>query len=94
MPLRIEAAGARLRVWLRDESDPAFDATDPKPILSAGRVGVRTWGSAFSVDDFVLRADGLAPVALRDERLPAPGRRALQAFCLMLLNLTEVVYVD
>jgi hypothetical protein len=91
-PIRVEAQEAHLRVWWGGV--PVLDVTDPKPILGPGRAGVRSWGSALSVDDLVLRPEGLPPMALRDETLPAPERRALQAFCLLLLNLNEVVYVD
>jgi hypothetical protein len=94
VPLRIEATEARIRVWLGGDPRPVLDVTDPKPILAAGHVGVRTWGSALSVDDLLVRADGLAPVTVCDERLATPERRARQAFCLLLLNLNEVVYVD
>ena len=38
--------------------------------------------------------DGQARTAVRDEQLPTPDRRALQAFCLLLLNLNEIAYVD
>ena len=55
---------------------------------------MRAWGAAVSVDDLVLRPDGASSMAVLDEQLAAPDRRALQAFCLLLLNLNEVVYVD
>jgi mono/diheme cytochrome c family protein len=92
--VKIEVSNARLRVWLGGASAPAIDVTDPKPILAAGRMGARTWGAALSLENLVIRADGLAPVALCEEQLDPPERRALQAFCLLLLNLNEVVYVD
>jgi len=47
-----------------------------------------------SLDDLVLRPDGAASVVVRDQELAAPERRAREAFCLLLLNLNEVVYVD
>jgi hypothetical protein len=95
VPLKIEFEGARLRVWIGDSTQVVLDCTDPKPLLSAGQVGVRSWGAALSVDDLVLKpADTGTPLAIRDERLPAPARRAREALCLLLLNLNEVVYVD
>ena len=47
-----------------------------------------------SIDDLVVQPDGAAPVAVRDLQLAPPERRAREAFCLLLLNLNEVVYVD
>lgn len=95
VPLKIEFEGARLRVWLGDSAQPVLDCTDPKPLLSAGEVGVRSWGAALSVDDLVLKpAETTTTIAVRDEQLAAPARRAREALCLLLLNLNEVVYVD
>ncbi len=94
VPLRIEATDARIRVWFGDDSKPVLDVIDPKPILTSGRVGVRAWGAALSVDDLLIGAEALVPVAVPDEQLGSPERRARQAFCLLLLNLNEVVYVD
>ena len=94
LPVKIQTTNDRIRVWLGDNSYPVIDFTDPKPILTAGQVGARSWGAAVSVDDLVLHPDGAAPVAVRDHQLAAPDRRAREAFCLLLLNLNEVVYVD
>jgi len=94
LPVKIEAAGARLRVWLGEGSRPVIDCTDPQPILAAGRVGVRAWGAALSVDDLVLHPEGEPALAVGDGQRDPPERRARQAFCLLLLNLNEVVYVD
>ncbi|MBK8000882.1 MAG: DUF1553 domain-containing protein [Verrucomicrobia bacterium] len=92
--LKIHATDARLRVWLGDDSNPVIDVSDAKPLLTAGQVGVRSWGAALSVDDLALKPDGASPVSIRDEQLPSPDRRAREALCLLLLNLNEVVYVD
>ncbi len=92
--LKIETTNDRIRVWLSGNSSPVIDFTDPKPILAAGQVGARSWGAALSIDDLVLHPDGAAPVAVRDRQLAPPDRRAREAFCLLLLNLNEVVYVD
>jgi len=94
LPVKIQSADARIRVWLGDNARPAIDFTDPKPLLASGQVGARAWGAALSIDDLVLRPDGAASVVVRDEELAAPERRAREAFCLLLLNLNEVVYVD
>jgi hypothetical protein len=73
-------------------------------------VGVRAWGAPVSLDELVVAVgerdpgDGTAAKhevdpsverrALVDPSLPGPARRAREAFCLLLLNLNEVVYVD
>ena len=94
LPLKIQATDARLRVWLGDNASPVIDFTDPKPLLTSGQVGARAWGAALSIDDLELRPDGAASAMVRDDELAAPERRAREAFCLLLLNLNEVVYVD
>jgi hypothetical protein len=94
LPLRIELAGANIRVWLGDHPKPALDFTDPAPMLAAGHLGVKAWGAALSIDDLTIHPEGRTRIAIRDQQLEAPPRRALQAFCLLLLNLNEVVYVD
>jgi hypothetical protein len=94
IPLKIQATGPRIRVWLGEAANPVIDFDDPKPVLSAGQVGVRTWGAALSIDDLSLQPDGLPSVAVLDNHLAPPEHRAREAFCLLLLNLNEVVYVD
>ena len=92
--LKIQAMGPRLRVWLGAGPNPLIDFIDPTPIVAGGQVGARSWGAALSIDDLVLQPDGAVPVAVLDTQLAPPERRALQSFCLLLLNLNEVVYVD
>jgi hypothetical protein len=94
LPLKIQATNDRIRVWLGDNSNPVIDFTDPEPIRTVGQVGARCWGAAVSIDELVLHPDGAEPVAVRDRELATPERRAREAFCLLLLNLNEVVYVD
>ena len=94
LPVKIHATDTRIRVWLGADSKPVFDVKDSKPILTASQVGVRTLGAALSIDDLVLRPDGAASMVVRDQELAPPERRAREAFCLLLLNLNEVVYVD
>jgi hypothetical protein len=95
LPVRIEAIGPRLSVCLGKETRPCLEVTDPKPLLTPGRVGVRAWGAALSIEDLVLRVGDHSVALTGDEAdAPAPSVRALQAFCLLLLNLNEVVYVD
>jgi hypothetical protein len=90
----VQVTDARIRVWLGDDAKPLLDFHDSKPMLAGGRVGARSWGAALSIDDLVVRPEGAVPVAIRDPELAPPERRALQAFCLLLLNLNEVAYVD
>ena len=94
LSVRVQASGPRLRVWLNGGARPLLDVTDPEPLTAAGRVGLKAWGAALSLDDLVLRV-GDRTVRPGDAwPLPAARDRALGALCLMLLNLNEVVYVD
>ena len=105
--LKIEALGPRVRVWLNDGREPILDATDTEPITEAGYIGVRSWGAAVSLDDLRLQlgsrevscsppsSGAAAQLSFTDEAIDAePSHRALQSFCLLLLNLNEVIYVD
>ncbi|HAB19331.1 MAG TPA: hypothetical protein DCE44_23240, partial [Verrucomicrobiales bacterium] len=94
LPLKIQFESATIRVWLGDALAPAIEFTDPQSILEAGQIGARCWGAALSIDDLVLHPEGVEPFLIRDRQLAEPERRARQAFCLLLLNLNEVVYVD
>jgi hypothetical protein len=94
LPLKVQFDDARIRVWLGDAAKPLLECIDPAPLLTAGQIGTRVWGAAVSLDDLVLRPAGAAALDIRDPLLAPPDRRALQAFCLLLLNLNEVVYVD
>ena len=93
-PVKIEAAGPRLRVWCGESPQPAIDVTDARPITEPGCVGIRTWGSALSLDGLIVRAGDRIirfPAAVPEDEART---RALQSFCLLMLNLNEVVYVD
>jgi hypothetical protein len=94
--LKIEAAGARLRVWFDCPNQPLLDVTDPKPFLRPGQVGVHAWGSPLSVEDFLAVTDGQT-LHLGDKPATTPAqarRQALKSFCLVMLNLNEFAYVD
>jgi len=52
--LRVELAGARVRVYLDDAKEPAIDFTDASQPIASGRVGVRTWGSDAEFRDLVI----------------------------------------
>jgi len=92
--LKIAHSGARLQVWIGEMAEPCFDFTDPSPLTTPGRLGVRTWGTSLILDDLVVRPDGMPPVPVLDEKSGPPEQRALQAFCLLLLNLNATAYID
>lgn len=92
--VRVEAAHARIRVWAGGASRPLIDVLDPSPILAPGHVGARAWGAALSVDDLIVHTSDGGTVRVRDAAQDPPASRALQAFCLLLLNLNEVVYIE
>jgi len=52
--LKVELAGARLRVYLDDAREPAIDYTDASEPITSGRVGLRTWGSDAEFRDLVI----------------------------------------
>ncbi len=94
--LKIAANGNRLRVWLDHAPVPCIDTFDPQPFTQPGYLGLRVWGAAFSARNFSvqttgqrLRVDSDCPVDTEEAR-----RQALQAFCLIVLNLNEFVYID
>jgi Protein of unknown function (DUF1553)/Protein of unknown function (DUF1549)/Planctomycete cytochrome C len=100
LPVKIEVAGDRVRVWLGEEQ-PVLDVTDPQPLRTVGHLGVRSWGAAVTLDDLTVTAGG-PPIDVATADVPAgvaaqrkdPERRALEAVCLLILNLNELVYVD
>ena len=95
--LRLEALGPRLRAWILSpgpETAPSIDVTDADPVLGAGLAGVKTRGAAIGVDDLRVETGGRTVALLEGASLTTPRERALAAFCLLLLNLNEVVYVE
>jgi mono/diheme cytochrome c family protein len=94
--IRIESIGAQIRVSLNGEQLPVLDTHDHQPIPGAGQIGVRTWGGAITLDNLavtVLSGGGGEQIAVPSGAAD-PARRALQSFCLLVLNLNEGVYVD
>jgi len=102
--LRIELAGPRIRVWTDGATQSLIDVVDSNPMNAKGSIGVRAWGAPLSVDKLSIFSEGkkidviaAAPV---NRASAGPGkknvadRRALESFCLMLLNLNEMIYVD
>ncbi|MGE3308861.1 MAG: PSD1 and planctomycete cytochrome C domain-containing protein [Limisphaerales bacterium] len=94
VPVRIEAADDRIRVWAGGAADPVIDVRDPAPIVEPGAVGVRARGAALSLDNVVIRPAGGPAQFVIDATLSPPRRRALESLGLLLLNLNEVVYIE
>ncbi len=108
--VRIDITGARIRAWLSDSGEQIVDTIDPQPIQGKGLVGIRTWGAALSLDDLAISdssenrsgrseavhvSRNLSPIQQKFDRPKADlHHHALQSFCLLLLNLNEMIYVD
>ena len=90
--------GPRIRVWLDDDADPRIDFIDASPLFENGLLGIKTWGAPVSIDSLsacvgtrTLDATAASPATSGQD---FSRERALQAFCLLMLNLNELVYVD
>jgi mono/diheme cytochrome c family protein len=99
IPVRIEAAGSRIRVWIQGAATPdagkgeaVLDISDESPILEPGRVGIRTWGAAVSVDDLTIEGGGAKTTVPGSPETPA--MRALESLCLLIFNLNEFIHID
>ena len=95
--VKIEAREGQIRVWLDGSAQPLLAVNDSAPITQPGRLGVRAWGAAVSLDKLTLNTAGQTfdPLAgITSQGGEPPRQRALEALCLMLLNLNELVYVD
>ncbi|MCI0536834.1 MAG: DUF1553 domain-containing protein [Verrucomicrobiales bacterium] len=95
--LRVEAREGSIRVWLDGSAQPLLAVHDSSPARAPGRVGVRAWGAAVSVDALTLDTGRETIDVLARSAGPwpkSPSQRALESFCLMMLNLNELVYVD
>ncbi|HEX3870063.1 MAG TPA: DUF1553 domain-containing protein [Pirellulales bacterium] len=103
--VRVRLDEGRIRVWLDGSSEPLIDYVDENPFVS-GRVGLRTFNADCAFRNLEVTT---AEHSCRAEfgRVPAesasvdfaseqktPERRALEAFCLLLFNLNEMIYVD
>ena len=93
--VRIESAGPRVRVWFDDDRAPRIDVSDPAPLRERGQAGVTSWGAPLNVDAFSVQIGSRILDATTQEKSPGVIRdQALAAFCLLMLNLNELVYVD
>ncbi len=87
-------AGVRAEVFLPGKEQPILAVTDPRRIAGGGAFGVRTWGGPLTVENVRWRTRmGGGESAVRAETVKSE-QRAFEAFCLVLLNLNELVYVD
>jgi len=74
------------------DSQIILDATDQTPIDQPGLFGVRAWGGPVSLENVRLTgANDQNPFQAKDRDAK---RHALESFCLLLLNLNELMYVD
>ncbi|MSU85710.1 MAG: DUF1553 domain-containing protein [Pedosphaera sp.] len=95
-PIHIKAQlnAQNIRVWLNHHPLPTLNLTDAHPLLNPGQIGATTSGAAVSIDYLTIEPLGAKAVSLRDSTLPSSTERAFRAFCLLLLNLNEVAYLD
>ncbi|MGQ0554269.1 MAG: PSD1 and planctomycete cytochrome C domain-containing protein [Planctomycetota bacterium] len=95
---RLTVYGSRVSASI--EADNSSGAQDRATLLEAdvtaplpGRsVGLRTWGAGVEVASFTIDSATTQQLIVATD--PGPERRALEAFCLLLLNLNEFAYVD
>jgi hypothetical protein len=104
--LRVVMTGARLQVFVGQSETPAIDFIDPEP-LPSGKIGFRTFGCKAEFRGIKAITDGKTHVPaeinpeVEDAMIAVIGtlpdltrQRALEAMCLLILNLNEVIYVD
>ncbi len=77
LPIRIETAGPRVRVWLHSDPAPVIDFTDDQPLAGMGHVGVRTWGAAVTLDDLTFEAGGQKVAVGQSVVAPSPDGKSL-----------------
>lgn len=94
VPMKIDASGARLRVWLGAPLRLVIDSVDPDPLLASGACGVRVWGASVTLDHARLTTSGSEWKWAPELDRKAAERAALEAACLLVLNLNELCYVD
>jgi hypothetical protein len=87
--LKIAVAENRIQVWV--DSRAVLDFPDATRV-EAGQIGVRAWGGPMSLDNLSVTVGG-EKKEISSENTNAK-RSALEAFCLLLLNLNELIYID
>jgi len=92
--VKIAFIDARVTVWLKTDSEPLLYLHDESAILRPGKFGVRSWGGKVSLENVQISTSTTAePRRLQGENADS-DRRALESFCLLLLNLNELIYID
>lgn len=104
--VQVRLDGPRIRVCVDGATQPQLDFVDPHP-LPAGTVGLRTFNTSFAIRNLKVTAgekhwaaDFRAPTQPPKTDLAAspvksdPQRQALEALCLLILNLNELIYID
>ncbi|HEX4131997.1 MAG TPA: DUF1553 domain-containing protein [Pirellulales bacterium] len=101
--VRVQLNGPRVRVTVDDAEQPQIDYVDPNP-LPGGKLGFRTFNASCAFRDLratTARKNWQADFTTTQQTkvaatpiAPSPERRALEALCLVLFNLNELIYVD
>jgi hypothetical protein len=90
--VKIEFEGNRIRLWIDRSATAALDVVDENAARE-GAIGVRPWGGLMNVANLRVSMQGSEPVQVAS-RSADPGQRALESFCLLMLNLNEMIYID
>lgn len=105
--VRAELTGARIRIYVDDQVEPLIDFTDPQP-LPPGRVGFRTFRCPVEYRNVTvkdartirapdvqsIRPEQAARFFVTGTKPDECEHQAFQAFCLLVLNLNEMIYVE
>ncbi len=88
--LTICADDGYLRVSL--DAHVVLETTDQNPIDPVGMFGIRAWGGPVSLENIQLTTGEGKNLVQAENK--TSKQRALESFCLLLLNLNELMYVD
>ena len=101
--LRVVMQGPLLEIFVDDAREPNVTYRDPTP-LPAGVVGLRTWGSEIEYRNLSIKTAErtvkahFQPAIRKPQPVPDvetfARRHALEAFCRVIFNLNEFIYVD
>jgi len=105
--VRAELNGPHIRVYVDHHPEAAIDYTDPEP-LAAGKVGFRTFNCPIEFRNVTLTGTGGTQTLELDSLQPASQaqvavtglkpdqseQQAFESFCLLVLNLNELIYVE
>ncbi|WP_437230585.1 DUF1553 domain-containing protein [Planctomicrobium sp. SH661] len=105
--VRADFEGPRVRIFVDHAAVPLIDFTDPQP-LPAGKIGLRTFqcpvefrdvtvvtqNVTHKMDPATLPTGSLAEISVTGTKPDDSSQRALEALCLLILNLNEMIYVE